>query len=86
MEDIKEVYNLMPEEIRIKYKNLADFQKEFLPKFIEERKDYINKLKQDEIQTQQKQIEETNSLTKKLEEQTKIIEELQAKMNGGENV
>lgn len=85
MEDIKEVYNLMPEEIRIKYKNLADFQKEFLPKFIEERKEYMDKIKMNEIQEQNAKIEEQEQIAKKLEEQAKMLEELQARMNGGED-
>lgn len=86
MEDIKEVYNMMPEDIRIKYKNLAEFQKEFLPKFIEERKNYINELKQEEIKEQQAKIKEQENISKKLQEQAKMLEELQAKMKGEENV
>ena len=71
--EMKEIYNKFPQEIRIKYPNIKKFSSEYLPNFIN---DQENKLKKKQ-QTQQI----NNNLTKELQKQ---IEELQLKINGGE--
>ena len=73
--EIKHFYNLMPQDIRIKYKDLARFSKEFIPKLIEIQ---TEKLQATQQQTTQQQATQQIELEKKLAE-------LQAKLEKGEN-
>lgn len=77
--ELKEIYNKMPEDIRIKYNNLAKFGKEYLPTFIKEQTTKIEEKK--EIQTKTEKKETANQTFEELE---KKIEELQNKINKGE--
>lgn len=81
MNEIKEFYNKMPREIRMKYKNINEFTKSFLPNFINEK---IEKIQiQKEQQTEyENQIKQNENLVKTQEELQKRIEELQNQLKG----
>lgn len=76
-EQLKNLYNKMPEEIRKKYKDLSRFNKEYLPIFAEKtKKRYEEIKKENEIKAKKETTNQTkeeiqnqiNDLTKKLEE------------------
>lgn len=81
--ELKEIYNKMPEDIRMKYNNLSKFGKEYLPTFIKDQTEKIEKRKETQTQTEK---QETASQT--YEELERKIEELQNKLEKGaeENV
>ena len=74
--ELKEIYNKMPKDIREKYNNLAKFEKEYLPQFINEQKTKFEKIKK--YQEQQQQQNEKNQTNEELKKQ---IKELQEKIN-----
>lgn len=71
--ELKEIYNKMPNNIRVQYNNLADFGKEYLPKFINEQKERLNKEKELEIEMQ-KQNEKQKTF-EELQDQIKVLQE-----------
>ena len=81
--ELKEFYNKMPREIRMQYKNINEFAKNYLPKFIDERLEKIETKKAQEQQAQQTQQQNEN-LAKTQEELKKQIEELQKQLKGAE--
>ena len=78
--ELKDIYNKMPEDIRMKYNNLAKFGKEYLPTFI---KDQTAKLEQRTATQTNTEKQETANQT--YEELEKKIEELQNKLEKGAN-
>ena len=76
--EIKEFYNKMPKEIRMQYKDITKFTKEYLPKFVDEKLKSLNELKKIELnkqtneKTQDEQIKELNEKIKKLQEKENI--------------
>lgn len=75
--ELKEIYNKMPEEIRRKYNNnISRFTKEYLPNFIDNQRKKLQDLKVDE----NKEIKQTTN-----EELEKQIQELREKINAKEN-
>lgn len=86
MEDIKQLYNKMPENVRIKYKNMSKFTKEFLPNFIKEQEERLvnkNNQSQEEIQKETNKQLQQEEMNTKLQQQ---IEELQKKLGEKQNV
>lgn len=81
--EIKEFYNKMPQEIRMKYKNINEFTKNYLPNFIDEKLEKIQTQKEQQAinENQQKQNE---NLAKTQEELQKQIEELQNQLKGAQ--
>lgn len=71
--EMKEIYNKFPQEIRIKYPNIKKFSNEYLPNFINEQSKKIE-LKKTTTTNQ-------TNITQELQKQ---IEELQKQINGGE--
>lgn len=81
--ELKEFYNKMPQDVRMKYKNINEFAKNYLPKFIDERLEKINIQKQQ--QENEKQMKEhENFVAKTQEELQKKIEELEKQLKGAE--
>lgn len=78
--ELKDIYNKMPEDVRMKYNNLAKFGKEYLPTFI---KDQTTKLEQ--RKATQTNTEKQETATQTYEELEKKIEELQNKLDKGAN-
>ena len=81
--ELKEFYNKMPQDIRMKYKNINEFAKNYLPSFIDEKLDKIAILKQQAVKAEQTQKQNEN-LAKTQEELQKQIEELQKQLKGAE--
>lgn len=80
--ELKDIYNKMPEDIRMKYNNLSKFGKEYLPTFIKEQTAKIEERKAAQTTT-----EKQEKATQTYEELQKQIEELKNKVEGGsENV
>lgn len=73
--ELKHFYNIMPQDVRIKYKDLAKFSREFVPEFI---KNQTEKLQAEKLQATQQQVTQQQNLEAKLAE-------LQAKLEKGEN-
>ena len=72
--EVKEFYNKLPREIRMQYKDLSKFTKEFLPKYVNEKLQNLQKIKDfetEQLQNQKTQQEKINELT----EQLKILKE-----------
>ena len=74
-EEIKELYNKMPEEVKMKYKDMAKFTKEYLPEFINKQTERLNEIKKE---TNKPTIEQT---TENLEKQIKELQEKLIKGN-----
>jgi len=81
--ELKDIYNKMPEDIRMKYNNLSKFGKEYLPTFIKEQTTKIEQRKVTQTQT-----EKQETVAQTYEELERKIEELQNKLEKGaeENV
>lgn len=79
--ELKEFYNKMPREIRMQYKNINEFAKNYLPKFIDKKLEKIEIQKQQ--QENEKQIKEhENFVAKTQEDLKKKIEELENQLKG----
>ena len=76
MNEIKHFYNKMPSEIRMKYKNLSKFAKEYVPNFVKETEEKIKSLKSTNT------TNTTTNITTNEELKAKI-DELQAKLEKG---
>lgn len=81
--ELKEFYNKMPRDIRMQYKNINEFAKNYLPKFIDDKLEKINIEKTQTQQAQQAQ-QKTENLAKTQEELQRQIEELQKQLKGAE--
>lgn len=81
--ELKEFYNKMPRDIRMQYKNINEFAKNYLPKFIDEKLEKIEINKQNQAQ-QAQQAQQNENLAKTQEELQKQIEELQKQLKGAE--
>lgn len=79
--ELKEFYNKMPRDVRMKYKNINEFAKNYLPTFIDEKLEKINIEKAQAQQAQQTQ-QQTENLTKTQEELQRQITELQNQLKG----
>ena len=81
--EIEEFYNKMPQDIRMKYKDLSKFTKEYIPSFIDEQSIKLKNRKQAQAETIKAQANQQTQ-----EELKKQIEELQTKLTkeGVENV
>ena len=70
--EIQEIYNKMPSDIRIKYKDLAKFTKEYIPELID--KQSMKLKKQQEIIKEQEKTTTINQTQIELEEKIKQLE------------
>lgn len=75
-EELKELYNKFPEDIKQKYNNISKFGKEFLPNFIKEQQEKLqqNKLQEEKLQ----KIDNKEETIAKLQNQ---LNELQNQIN-----
>lgn len=81
-EELKSLYNKMPENIRQKYNNLSKFSKEYLPEFIKETEQKVNIKK--ELEKQQANIKTQEEINNEIQNQ---IEQLQNQLKeNNENV
>lgn len=79
--ELKEFYNKMPQDVRMKYKNVNEFAKNYLPSFIDEKLEKIQTQKQEQAQ-QAQQAQQAENLAKTQEELQKQIEDLQNQLKG----
>lgn len=77
--EVKEFYNKMPKNVRMEYKDLTKFTKEYLPKYVNEHLEKIRKANEVEIKNQEEFITQ-NEKIENLQQQIKKIQEERSKI------
>ena len=77
--EVKEFYNKMPKEVRMEYKDISKFTKEYLPKYVNEKLEKIRQANEIEIKNQE-DFKTQNEKIENLQQQIKKIQEERSKV------